>query len=854
MKRKILQLKIICAAVTCAFLVLFLMPGYLFARDMVDPNADALRDLNAQLKPTATGVPNTQLRVHKVGNMLMAITNWGFFGSQIDEGFKDPETDLLAPSCEYPAGSGIEYLFQGALWIGAIVEDDTLVSVGADGWQHINEMYPDEAPDGDIEKRSIRPTDANYHPDAVSEADYIAIYTDTLTDRAYVPEDPMDRRPHQPLNIKVLQKSYSWSYKYAEDFILFDFLIHNMGLKSLRKVFMGIYIDADVMHPEVNPDGFNDDITGFRWTYTRPDGLVDTIRTAWIADCDGDPVNNAAFDRASPIAVTGTRVVRTPNPDLQYAFNWWVSEQYNPAQYDWGPMMADNYRDYGTGGLGTPEGDRNKYYILSNNEFDYDQIYSAMNFVDQGWLPPPASDLARELADGYDTRYLISFGPFNIEPGDSLPITMAYVAGDNFHNKPDDFRNFYDMNNPEPFGNVLDFSDLGLNSTWAAWVYDNPGVDTDGDGIAGDFYIVEDTITGQVDTIYTSGDGKPDFEGPPPPPAPVLRYSAVPGKVTVKWNGQATEQFIDPFSGLEDFEGYRVYMSDDLIKESFALLTSNDLIDYNRFVWDVGKSKWFLKEVPFSLDSLKALFGEDFDPMEYDNQDDPFEAPDGTLYYFENSDWNRYFSDGRGMQKTYQLEIDAGTVTDSIGIDEYPDNYVHEGDSVYHKYWEYKYEIENLLPSQAKYFAVTAFDFGNPQNDLEPLESSPLSNAIRVFPVYSADQVEEQGIGVSVYPNPYRSDAGYARDGYEGSDLHPERERRIHFINLPERCTIKIWTTDGDLAREIEHYPGGPYSDTNSKAHWDMISRNTQAIVSGLYIYSIESESGTQIGKLVIIK
>ena len=109
---------------------------------------------------------------------------------------------------------------------------------------------------------------------------------------------------------------------------------------------------------------------------------------------------------------------------------------------------------------------------------------------------------------------------------------------------------------------------------------------------------------------------------------------------------------------------------------------------------------------------------------------------------------------------------------------------------------------------------------------------------------------------ISVYPNPYRSDAGYTDDGYEDPQgtLRFDYEHRIHFINLPERCTIKIWTTDGDLVRVIEHYPGGPYSDTNSKAHWDMISRNTQAIVSGLYIYSIESETGTQIGKIVVIK
>jgi hypothetical protein len=34
----------------------------------------------------------------------------------------------------------------------------------------------------------------------------------------------------------------------------------------------------------------------------------------------------------------------------------------------------------------------------------------------------------------------------------------------------------------------------------------------------------------------------------------------------------------------------------------------------------------------------------------------------------------------------------------------------------------------------------------------------------------------------------------------------------------------------------------------------NLINENTQAVVSGIYLYSVESESGNQIGKFVIIK
>ncbi|MFA5498136.1 MAG: hypothetical protein WC327_01135 [Candidatus Cloacimonadia bacterium] len=48
---------------------------------------------------------------HDVGNIWLRVSNFGFFGS----GNNRP----MWPSLEYPGGSGIDYLYQGALWFGA---------------------------------------------------------------------------------------------------------------------------------------------------------------------------------------------------------------------------------------------------------------------------------------------------------------------------------------------------------------------------------------------------------------------------------------------------------------------------------------------------------------------------------------------------------------------------------------------------------------------------------------------------------------------------------------------------------------------------------------------------------------
>ncbi len=812
-----------------------------------ESSLEHIRRLQGLNKPTA-GNPVLEVRVHKVGNIQFCVTNYGIFGNQADASIIDPETNLSAPSCVYPAGSGIEYLFQGALWIGAIVNEDTLVSHGHDGWQHIFEFYADAAPKGSIVKRTIRKSEPEYSPDAVSEADYIAVYTDTLTDQAFVQQNPDEGRPHTPVNVEITQKSYAWSYSYAEDFILIDFLIKNIGVSEIKKCYMGIYVDADVGHQPTNNDFFQDDICGFRSTVPSPacPDLEDIINVAWIADNDGDP-EGGVFNKYSPTAVTGTRVVRTPNPELKTSFNWWVSQ--GDASLDWGPIRQENNRGLGTGGLGTPAGDENKYFFMKNGEFDYDQLYSAIDYSSAGWLPP-AQSISSDLADGYDTRYLLSFGPFDITPGDSLPITMAYVAGDKFHIRPDDFKTNFDANNPDKVAAVLDFKDLATNAQWAGWVYDNPGVDTDSNGIKV-LPGVDDPIlnpcTGKE--IYRFGDGVPDFSGPPPPNPPQLRFSASPGRVEVRWNGKDSEEGQDPFSFLRDFEGYRVYMGNQLLLSEFALLTSFDFEDFNRYRHNrsFDPPRWELTEVPFTLDSLRTLYGENFDPSLYPNAGDSLEVPDeNAAYYFTPQDYNR------------QVLGEAGSISKR-----FPN--AQKGDMIWEPelndsvdaYYEYEYIIDGLLPSRPVYFAVTTIDFGNPATSLAALESSPLANAIEVYPVNSNDRVESENLEVTVFPNPYRIDGGYLEAGYEQLTTaapSPERARRLHFANLPSAATIRIYTLDGDMVREMQHPCNCPLQEGESMMAWDLITRNTQAAVSGIYLYTVESVLGTQVGKFVIIK
>ena len=841
-------------------------------------------ELDSRPSLAAAGAPVHCLATHHVGRIKLAVANNGTFGREYHPGgtYDWFTGEAIGHSCEYPKGSDISYLFGGAFWIGAIVGRDTLVSVGADGWQRAYEMYPDAAPFGEMIHRSINDYDNPEHDLAVSEEDYIAVYTDTITDG--VPDDFFGR-VHMPLNIEVTQASYAWSYEYAEDFVLFDYKIKNIGHRTLEEVYMAIYVDCMVCYDCLGDmQGFTDDHSGFLLSFPDSCGNCewqDTVYTAFAADDDGDYELVYSDGRIHPApAVTATRIVRTPAENLDVSFNWWIGNgipalDFAPREKSGVGRLKEDYRNFRTGGLGTPEGDRNKYYVMRNREFDYDQVRTGtIGPLDTLWIYPN-QNLADTFAVGYDTRYLLSFGPFEIRPGQTLPISFAYIAGDSVHrvlgnnaNLPDD---------PDTYLSNLDFSDLALNSRWASWVYDNPGVDTDGDGYAGEFTtcVAESTIElvdtnidghdttitiityGASDTCWTQGDGVPDFRGAAPPPAPVFEVESSVGQLRVVFNGLVSETTRDVFSRRIDFEGYNIYLGRDTREESFSLVASYDIENFNKLVLNPNHRPlpaFELHEAPFSLEQLSCLYGsgddpcqdDDFDPMR-DSSQAPYVHPDfpDSIFYFEPRGYNVHRPGiDTPIKKLYPREPYPSSLDPELAD---PSELTENGRF---KYFEYELVINDLLPSISYTVNVTAFDYGSPESGLASLETSVTNGAQTIYALPSATLAADDHRDVFVYPNPYRLDADYRETGYEGrteSDRPPNRTRAVHFANLPEQCTIRIYTLDGDLVRTINH-------DGGANDSWDLITRNTQLVVAGLYYWAIESGSGrTQIGKLAIV-
>jgi hypothetical protein len=120
-----------------------------------------------------------------------------------------------------------------------------------------------------------------------------------------------------------------------------------------------------------------------------------------------------------------------------------------------------------------------------------------------------------------------------------------------------------------------------------------------------------------------------------------------------------------------------------------------------------------------------------------------------------------------------------------------------------------------------------------------------------------------------VYPNPYRVEARWD----QGLLV---RDHYLWFTNLPQRCTLKIYTLSGDVVQAVE-FDGRGYHGDNARGvyepkreadikglptlsgttyAWNLITREGQAVATGLYLWAVEDKANGErtVGKFLIVK
>ncbi len=883
--------------------------------------------------------------IMNVGQVQMHLTNWGLIGSAPGS----PAAYADKPSCQWPAGSGIEHLYTARLLVGARMLGETVVSQGglASEWRPRDELEatlyearnqqiirppgntaaggarapmpnPDDDDDGRVDEEVLDGHDDD--GDGRIDEDFGQIGTQmmvcTMYDNTLYAQE---RFPdHTPMNLKVVQTAVAWDTDQADDFIGFDYTVTNVGVVELEQVYIGIYADGDV-GPRSENSYYTDDLTGsYRGMVRSPDGGWVPIEVGYTYDA----AESGRVDDYFGILFLGHDIDPTGRTAPQsVGLRTFQSFQGNAA-FEQG---------------GDPTNDAQLYQLMSAAPEDWD------------------ADANRPA----DFRMLVSAGPFrSLAPDESLTFQVAMVCG---HGRGD----------PEAMtgllGNCMEAwltwhgawaNDLGSVATYSGrvfdpgqrgretmlcredfgddgpdnpfntfipdymdttcldplWALNQPGLQDDDlfnhDGKVCAMFNLDNcfecarsvgrecTTADFRDHVWTCGDSTATstvgctgingldtqihwLVGMAPPP-PGVRLWPRDAAMHVFWDDRS-EHSPDVRLQKIDFESYRVWRADNWARPFGSSLEGGPESDLWQLVAEYDLvNDYVTTSVRGGVavtDTMPLGRNTGLEEIRYRPRvlDDPaYAGLEAAMQAIVDADTRGLLrespqlrdSDGRPDPAYLSLlpwETEPDVLDTFFAVAARPadpddPDVVAKRSTTYYEYLDR--DVHNGF---LYFYAVTATDHLLPAGADTPdaltpqgpgLAGNPGTSFTWGTPAAAAQTAEERsrrGANIYVYPNPATRDA--LREFQQMDPVGDDPTGvRVVFANLPAaRNTIRIYTVAGDLVRELQHDGTGGVG----AASWNLMSRNAQEIVSGVYLYSVQSDDnrfGDFVGKFVVVR
>ncbi len=895
------------------------------------PTAD---ELAAIQRPAADGAHIVDGSfVTNAGELQVNITNFGLIGSQ----FSVPSSYGNAPSAQWPAGSGDEYLFAAGLWIGGLVQGTPRVTTG----QFESEFRPGpgiedtmyEAIDGEI----LRPLGSpgihgrrqyEYGQDDDNDGrvdeDWLNGYDDDLD--GLVDEDfaqignqmfvctMYDNTPltlelypdHQPMNLRIIQRTFNWQEASADDMVAFEYQITNVGSQTIEDVYLGFMVDCDIGNRE-RTDGGIDDLAGSYQGYVRSsNNMFNPIRLGYMYDGAAEDPLPGYF---------GVAIVDHPRDREEISAPRWVTMRSF--------QVFSAVASYAQGGF--PTNDEERYDALSQDHQDRDV------------LPEDANDF----------RFLISTGPFKtLAPNQTFTFQVALVVGDGFdellantaeagqvlfgnwvdydqnyytgrygresivcaedlapdwfsRNHPIYKRNYFyfDSSCMPPFTSfpnihswMLFENEEGKHCIWV----NNDNCDeclrragricTRENALILSAWNCRYSFIPAEDRYGCTGiagrEGEMNWSvGGWPPPSPNLRIWPRDNAVHVYWDN-LSELIPDPNSNLLDFESYVIWRSDEWERgpgssldygpphPSWQTVAQFDLINqfHDFYPTNPGTVEHDIQNLGLNtgLDGIAYLPTCLSDPT--------FAGLDTVMQQFVAADVDGIYTEFPPLYGSNQV-VNAGMEV-FLPWAEYPsvlDTFYAVTERVEDVEEEivpkeatrfYEYIDPNVHNGFLYFYAVTATDHefdivGNQRYIVGPgREGLPNTAFDPVTPGFAAQSYADRvqfGENIYVYPNPATIDA--LADYQQMSPTADDPTGvRITFANLPlAHNTIRVYSVAGDLIKTLEHDGTGGFGQIS----WNLVSDNRQQIVSGVYLFAVTSNDQRFedfVGKFVVIR
>jgi hypothetical protein len=445
-------------------------------------------------------------------NVRLNVTNAGTYGNAF-RGYRDGSGN---PSCEYPAGSGVEHMFESGIWFGGLINGSlTAVSTAAvDAPQGYStgaagfEMYP-EVGAQIIELSSLR-NSPFYSPNAVSHQDFIAVYSDK---NVLVPGTQTQIGAHiDPLFVEVTAKSYNWNYSFSDFFVILDYELENIGSQTIDSAYFGLWANTVVRNINVTPAGSG----GAAFYNKGGNGYIDSLFMAYCYDNAGDEGFTNSYVGQKFLGAFDKNGFHHPEVGNRFKahYNAW---QFNSTT---DPIFFQ------------PTNDNTRYQKLTAGLNDH-PCWDADNTTNINCGTRSYKDQLNIAGNRSD---LVSVGPFlDFAPGDKIQVSYAIILA----KKRED-------GNPNADNNAVQQSIFIENAEWAQTAFNGEDVNFNG-------------ILDEGEDV--NGDGElTRFILPAPPDIPTTKVVTSENTIDIFWSDNS-EASIDPISQKLDFEGYRLYLT-----------------------------------------------------------------------------------------------------------------------------------------------------------------------------------------------------------------------------------------------------------------------------------------------------
>ncbi len=759
----------------------------------------------------------------------------------------------------------------------------------------------------------------------VSEQDFIGYYYDyspfgTPAERDWGSDKGYS--DHVPLKIRVRQMSYQWSYEHIKNLVYVEFDVTNMNFSTtyhdtLFDCAMGIYMDSDV-GPQAWDAIYSDDVSsyvrgaGYEFAYTYDldgdSGLTEGMVGSRVCTPDPDQLEFACWTWDSgdgPDDLHPLDINASTTANEKY---WLLTNFKNPNENFYTSLRQFPNAQIHTAGLDTR-------YLFG--------FYGAQEHT--GDTDEPGEE-GYGIADYLETdEYGNYFKRWNLPPGRTMKIVIAVFPGDDLlslkqtsiHAKDTygEAQNLVTVTLPDTFIHYIPPEPPEIPMMFAELVNDGRAIDVYWDNRSEIDNVDTKTVKPQqigwqeADSLSNLDSHISEWEiiadNCPHEFAPYV-WDVDLGMYTSEETNRNENAYLNPWTGYRlrhDFQGYSIWGRTGSGSQEYWMLkkrwdkvdTDKDYEDYmtnygtEQFI-DFGGETGLERRLPnqrfINEEDLNYYhYDENYKLVQYTEED-----LNNVISVAGEPIYNWTVSDDEAQQAAVGKSFNEQALIychpqlrEDIYLEIYDDRLLplegHLGqsyigdedrmaalrrDRMSRRYYQ---ETINNPPKGIEYYvAATSWDRGMPSLNIPVLESARDADAnMKVF--FPGSQAQDDLDNIYVVPNPYISHSKF--DGRKNNDEKGDKSRRLWFVNLPERCTIKIWTLAGDLVDVIEHDGNNNTQEiiNVSKAAleaqaaggiepWDILTRYNQIPAPGVYLFSVHDKSSKarKVGKFVIIK